>query len=255
MRKTIVCLGIIGIGCLGACEANTQTQQRSQEPVAPQAVATSPAEPKVDTPAPAAPAEPKVETPAPADPKVDKSPPIYRVLPDFGDVASARIYSFSLELSTDSYWANAPEELSYECHQFPVQKDGSTCRKATNSVVLSSKQLKSVLALFTTPGAFGPSRASAGCFNPRHAIGFFNVSGELLAQIDICIECNNLRVTPPIKPMIQAAIKHNYKRPAEGRKYIETAIGHEGLSSFRDLCRQASLDGCDQPTWIDTIND
>lgn len=68
------------------------------------------------------------------------------------------------------------------------------------------------------------------CYVPRHEIIFFDASNRVVARIEICFECAQIRTEPDVI----------WKRGDHGRYGA-----FRYLDYFEPLCKQAGLRGCD----------
>lgn len=88
-------------------------------------------------------------------------------------------------------------------------------QKISKSIELSKDQLNSLLTVLTSTSSYGNTTAS--CFDPHLAIVYYN-NENIVASIDICLDCNYLSSSVEIPATSNKMIKvdQDYSYPARG---------------------------------------
>jgi hypothetical protein len=129
-----------------------------------------------------------------------------------GRVHSARMFAY---------------QFSGSCEDRIVGKDGRICDDAVYpGAQLTPEQTKRAVDLLhdaSLPASWS-KRASIRCFEPHHALVFFDERGVPVADIAVCFECGNFKLAPG---------------PEDERSMTD-----EEVAFFADTCRAQGVGGC-----------
>jgi hypothetical protein len=97
---------------------------------------------------------------------------------------------------------------------------------------LTSKQTKSLIKTITDTLTYGG--VPYACFDPKHAFVFYRKS-SIVALVEICFACSNIRSTPEIP-----AVSY-YPRKTD-HQYSNYGFSKSGENSLMDFCRKLGLE-------------
>lgn len=107
--------------------------------------------------------------------------------------------------------------------------DGGLCKTVKGpGVLLGEAQAKKLLTLLHSRASYG---GGAKTFLPQHGFVFYDQAGAPVAEVAICLDCENVRGRPQLLP--EEAYSHGLHKSA--------------VSSLRALCRELALSHCDPP--------
>jgi hypothetical protein len=103
---------------------------------------------------------------------------------------------------------------------------------------LRESQSKSLIRIITDTLTYGG--ASYACFEPKHAFIFYKHS-SIVALVEICFACNNVRSTPAIPAVDYYAMKSDHQLSNYG-------FSNKGAKRLMDLCKKIGLEVPGIPT-------
>lgn len=107
--------------------------------------------------------------------------------------------------------------------------DGALCKTVKGpGVLLTDAQAKRLLALLGARASYG---GGAKTFLPQHGFVFYDARGTPVAEVAICLDCENVRGRPRLLP--EEAYSHGLRAATVG--------------SLRALCKELGLSRCDAP--------